>query len=43
MFKGSWIFHGEDRDSQDNRKTTINGYESYDNKLIMRSMLGEMG
>ena len=30
-----WALQGDDRD---NRKTMINGHESYDNTLIMKSM-----
>ena len=34
-FNGNCILQGDDRD---NRKTMINGHESYDNTLIMKSM-----
>ena len=34
-FDGDCALAGDERD---NRKTMINGYESYDNKLIMKSM-----
>ena len=34
-FNGSCALEGDNRD---NRKTMINGYESYDNTLIMKSM-----
>ena len=34
-FNGSWALAG---DGRDNRKTIINGHESYDNTLIMKSM-----
>ena len=34
-FNGSYAFRG---DNEDNRKTMINGHESYDNTLIMKSM-----
>ena len=34
-FNGNWALAGDDRD---NRKTMINGHESYDNTLIMKSM-----
>ena len=34
-FNGNCILQGDDRD---NRKTIINGHESYDNTLIMKSM-----
>ena len=33
-FNGSIVFRGDD-----DRPTTINGYRSYDNTLIMKSML----
>ena len=33
-FDGGWILAG---DFRDNRKTIINGHESYDNTLIMKS------
>ena len=35
-FDGDYALRG---DYRDNRKTIINGYESYDNTLIMRSKL----
>ena len=35
-FNGWYILQGDDRD---NRKTIINGHESYDNTLIMKSKL----
>ena len=34
-FNGGWALAGDDRD---NRQTIINGNESYDNTLIMKSM-----
>ena len=34
-FNGNKPLQGDDRD---NRKTMINGHESYDNRLIMKSM-----
>ena len=34
-FDGWWALQG---DNGDNRKTMINGHESYDNTLIMKSM-----
>ena len=34
-FNGEYALAG---DSRDNRKTMINGHESYDNRLIMKSM-----
>ena len=34
-FNGDYVLEGDDRD---NRKTMINGHESYDNTLIMKSM-----
>ena len=34
-FNGEYALKGDDRD---NRKTMINGYESYNNTLIMKSM-----
>ena len=34
-FNGRFALEGDDRD---NRITIINGYESYDNTLIMKSM-----
>ena len=34
-FNGKYALQGDDRD---NRKTKINGHESYDNTLIMKSM-----
>ena len=34
-FNGSWALEG---DFRDNRKTMINGHESYNNTLIMKSM-----
>ena len=34
-FNGNCALSG---DNQDNRKTKINGHESYDNTLIMKSM-----
>ena len=34
-FNGYWALKG---DCRDNRKTMINGHESYDNTLIMKSM-----
>ena len=34
-FNGYYALEGDDRD---NRKTIINGHESYDNTLIMKSM-----
>ena len=33
-FNGGWALAGDNRD---NRKTMINGHESYDNTLIMKS------
>ena len=36
FFYGSWVLAG---DGGDNRKTIINGHESYNNKLIMKSKL----
>ena len=35
-FNSYWVLQG---DSRDNRKTIINGHESYDNTLIMKSKL----
>ena len=35
-FNGGYALDGDDRD---NRKTIINGHESYDNTLIMKSKL----
>ena len=34
-FDGDYVLAGDDRS---NRKTIINGHESYDNTLIMKSM-----
>ena len=34
-FNGKWTLQG---DKRDNRKIMINGHESYDNTLIMKSM-----
>ena len=34
-FNGKWAF---ERDAGDNRETMINGHDSYDNTLIMKSM-----
>ena len=39
LFKGDKILGG---DSSDDRKITINGEDSFDNTLIMRSMLDRM-
>ena len=36
LFNDGWALQGDDRD---NRKTIINGHESYDNTLIMKSKL----
>ena len=36
-FDGSWVLAGDD--NEDNRKSIINGHESYDNTLIMKSKL----
>ena len=36
MYNGSNSIHG---DCQQNRKVRINGHETYDNKLVMRSKL----
>ena len=38
-FNGCFAFQG---DGGDNRKTIINGHDSYDNTLIMKSMSIEM-
>ena len=35
IYRDWWALAGDDRD---NRKTMINGHESYDNTLIMKSM-----
>ena len=35
-FDGVYVLQGDNRD---NRKTMINGHESYDNTLIMKSKL----
>ena len=34
-FNGNWALQGDNRD---NRKAMINGHDSYDNTLIMKSM-----
>ena len=38
-FNSHYALEGDDGDNGDNRKTTINGHESYDNTLIMKSKL----
>ena len=38
-FNGGCVLEGDDGDNGDNRKTTINGHESYDNTLVMKSIL----
>ena len=36
---GNYVFQGDGGYNRDNRKTIINGHESYDNTLIMKSKL----